>query len=598
PSRTTNLRNEISNFQQRFDESFHEAWDHYKDLRRACPHHGFTELHILDTFYNALNPADKDSLNSAAGGNLLERRTQDVLTIIENKSKVRNSQNKSIVSQVKSSDVNSSSSSEIAKLTHAVNQQTSAVTTAMATILKQFQATSPPTSVKAVEEICVICDVAVNYNQGNFDYRPPSVANQIRPPGNIVTTSRVTPSLREICGNILIHGTCLKCNSGAGNSFTYNPNPESSMKFKAFLIYLYNPISIYTCVRYVKAILTMVMNVRNESRLSMSRNRATIKTLVIMLIHMTHQVNDAHYGYNCLAQVPFIQTLPSFSQQYPCCEDCGGPHKTYQYQPMNYYESNPCYDSNYFGFDQTEPPKYLVNSSLNIQNEPDAHDLFISKLIQQKLQNEYAQPFLAIAITLDLPTVKPEDSLRMGDEHLDTIPETESDEFIKSSIENLIPSPNEFEYLSNSECDIDSLLDEFAGELIHLKTIPLGIDETDCDPEEEIRLIEKLLYDNSSPHPPKKFNSKNSDAAIESFSPSPIPVEDNDSFIEEIDLSFTLDDSMPSGTEEDDYNSERNILIPEELLSNDSLLLSENESFHFDIPSSPRLPAKPPDDDS
>ncbi|GKB59297.1 reverse transcriptase domain-containing protein [Tanacetum coccineum] len=211
PSRTTNLRNEISNFQQKFDESFHEAWDRYKDLLRACPHHGFTELHQLDTFYNALNPADQDSLNSAAGGNLLERRIQDVLRIIENKSKVRNSRNKSIVSQVKSSDGNSSSS-DIAKLTHAVNQQTSVVTTAMTAILKQFQATPPPASVKAVEEICVTCGgadpyyqclaangntfpeyqdniqgcvaaVAGNYNQGNSGYRPPGVANQTRPPG-------------------------------------------------------------------------------------------------------------------------------------------------------------------------------------------------------------------------------------------------------------------------------------------------------------------------------------------------------------------------------------------------------------------------------
>nr|GEV83681.1 reverse transcriptase domain-containing protein [Tanacetum cinerariifolium] len=66
PSRTTNLRNEISNFRQRFDESFHEAWDRYKDFLRACPHHGFTELHQLDTFYNALNLADQDSLNAAA----------------------------------------------------------------------------------------------------------------------------------------------------------------------------------------------------------------------------------------------------------------------------------------------------------------------------------------------------------------------------------------------------------------------------------------------------------------------------------------------------------------------------------------------------
>nr|GEY94272.1 reverse transcriptase domain-containing protein [Tanacetum cinerariifolium] len=165
PSRTTNFRNEISNFQQRFDESFHEAWDRYKDLLRSFPHHGFTELYKLDTFYNALNPADQDSLNADAGGNPLERRTQEVLTIIENKSKFCNSRNKSVVSQVKSCDANSSSSSEIAKLTHVVNQQTSVVTTAMTAILKQFQATPPPASVKAVEEIYVTCGRAHPYYQ-------------------------------------------------------------------------------------------------------------------------------------------------------------------------------------------------------------------------------------------------------------------------------------------------------------------------------------------------------------------------------------------------------------------------------------------------
>ncbi|GJX03634.1 ribonuclease H-like domain-containing protein [Tanacetum coccineum] len=54
PLKTTNLQNEISNFQQRFVESFYKAWDRVKDLLRACPHHGFTELHQLDTFYNGL----------------------------------------------------------------------------------------------------------------------------------------------------------------------------------------------------------------------------------------------------------------------------------------------------------------------------------------------------------------------------------------------------------------------------------------------------------------------------------------------------------------------------------------------------------------
>nr|GEV56327.1 hypothetical protein [Tanacetum cinerariifolium] len=142
---------------------------------------------------------------------------------------------------------------------------------------------------------------------------------------------------------------------------------------------------------------------------------------------------------------------------------------------------------------------------------------------------------------------------------------------------------------------IDSLLDEFAGELILLKSIPPGIDKAVCHPEEEIRLIEKLLYDNSSPRSPKEFIFENFDAAIESFSPAPIHVEDSDSLMEEIDLTLTPGDSMPPGIEEDDY--ERDILILEELLSHDSLSFPENESFYFDIPSSPRPPAKPSNDD-
>nr|GEU66591.1 cyclophilin-like peptidyl-prolyl cis-trans isomerase domain-containing protein [Tanacetum cinerariifolium] len=182
----------------------------------------------------------------------------------------------------------------------------------------------------------------------------------------------------------------------------------------------------------------------------------------------------------------------------------------------------------------------------------------------------------------------------MGDEHLNTILATESNEFINSCVKNLIPNPSESK--GENGCDIDSLLDEFVGELTLLKSIPPGIDETDCDPENEIRLTKILLYDNSSPHPPEEFVSKNSNAEIESFSPSPIPVEDSDSLMEEIDLSFMPDDLMPPGIEEDDDDSERDILILEEFLDNYSLSLPENESFRFDIPSFSRPPAKPPDD--
>nr|GEY67639.1 reverse transcriptase domain-containing protein [Tanacetum cinerariifolium] len=81
---TTYLRNEITNFLQKSNETFNEAWERFKDLLRQCPHHGFSELHQLDTFYNALNPNDQDALDSAACGNFLDKIPRECLSIIEN----------------------------------------------------------------------------------------------------------------------------------------------------------------------------------------------------------------------------------------------------------------------------------------------------------------------------------------------------------------------------------------------------------------------------------------------------------------------------------------------------------------------------------
>ncbi|GJT25806.1 putative reverse transcriptase domain-containing protein [Tanacetum coccineum] len=86
-SKTRELKKEITNFQQVFGETFTEAWERFKDLLRKCPHHGFSPLHQIDFFYNGLSQSDQDSLNTAAGGNLMSRNTQEALTIIENKAK-------------------------------------------------------------------------------------------------------------------------------------------------------------------------------------------------------------------------------------------------------------------------------------------------------------------------------------------------------------------------------------------------------------------------------------------------------------------------------------------------------------------------------
>ncbi|GJW85261.1 hypothetical protein Tco_0158406 [Tanacetum coccineum] len=160
---------------------------------------------------------------------------------------------------------------------------------------------------------------------------------------------------------------------------------------------------------------------------------------------------------------------------------------------------------------------------------------------------------------------------------------------------NLIKSLLNRDTLIDSSPKFDYLLEEFSGELAHIDPIPPGIEEADFDLEEEIRLVENLSYDNSSPRPPEERNSENVDTIIESPSPSPIPVEDSDSHMEEIDLFLASDDSMPPGIENDDYDSEGDIHFLEELLSNDPLPLPEIESSNRDHFSSPRPPPEPPD---
>nr|GEX43236.1 reverse transcriptase domain-containing protein [Tanacetum cinerariifolium] len=174
------------------------AWDHFNDLLRACPHHGFSELHQLDTFYNALNVNDQDSLNSAAGENFLDKMPADCLKIIESKSKVRQIRAKAVVAKVSSNSSASAVSVDVAELKDIVR----------ALLLDKknqysAQTSSPtPAPIKAVEPNCVTCGgthayqncpatcgniyqyniqeyvsqaAAANYGQGNTDFRPQMV---------------------------------------------------------------------------------------------------------------------------------------------------------------------------------------------------------------------------------------------------------------------------------------------------------------------------------------------------------------------------------------------------------------------------------------
>ncbi|GJT31153.1 hypothetical protein Tco_0911428 [Tanacetum coccineum] len=437
--------------------------------------------------------------------------------------------------------------------------------------------------------------------------------------------------------------------------------------------------------------------------------------------------NDAHFGYDCSLQVPFVYnpdpcfdqnydnnfllTSPNFSQQYLCCENCEGPHENFQCRPLNQnvYEPNYCYNSNSSGFDQYQPPQFpiihqppqatdveilqarenlmeTIQSFLNEydhippkdkcmalllaeerflkikqameeeQNQPEVmqelllklmNDLKILNGIQRKQEKQVeqeepvAQSFLLNwnfpmvdddeytiiyrdpkAITPDLPTEEPDNSLSMGDEHHNTISETE-----KSSVENLVPIPSEFKGIYEDiydvpSCDndhfdaefglinfllsrdilitspkIDFLPEELAGELDLIDLILSGINENDFDEddfdEEEGEIDIDILQIEDKILREKLLNvnlliDKIEALKLTPFIPfvleypsfSPIPVVDSDFLIEEVDTFLVSEDPIPPGIESDFY-SEGGIVFLDDLLNDDPI--SEYERFTFDI---------------
>nr|GEW65575.1 reverse transcriptase domain-containing protein [Tanacetum cinerariifolium] len=180
PSKTTHLKNEISRFTQRFEKTFGEAWERFKEMLRACPHHRFTELAQIDTFYNGLNDNDQDSLNAVAGENLLSKTTREALQIIEIKSKVRYSRNKPNIFRM-----NTISRDNASKSDDRIDKIADQISTLVDIFAKKIVT---PASVKAAEESCVTCGGNhAYYNCPNTDSNQPSICvvtgtyNQVAP---------------------------------------------------------------------------------------------------------------------------------------------------------------------------------------------------------------------------------------------------------------------------------------------------------------------------------------------------------------------------------------------------------------------------------
>nr|GEW33335.1 hypothetical protein [Tanacetum cinerariifolium] len=324
PSKTTNLHNEITRFQQRFDESFYEALDRFNDLLRACLHHGFSKLHQLDTFYNALNVNDQDSLNSAAGGNFLDKMPRECLKIIESKSKVRQSRAKAVVSKVSTSSSTPAISFEVAELKDMVR----------ALLLdKKNQSSAPapsptPAPVKAVEPNCVTCGGAHSYQnclatsenvyqdniQDGVSYQGPTIP----------TPSKVVKQGTEVTKDQV------QTLSSQSTTPVQPPIVQSETQ---------TPVSKSVVAPVSAPMPNLKPSIPYPSRRDNERCR--------------DQANEQiEKFYEIFKDMSFEISFT----------DAGGPHVTFQCQPLNqnFYELNHFYNSNSFGFDQSQPPQFPI----------------------------------------------------------------------------------------------------------------------------------------------------------------------------------------------------------------------------------------------
>nr|GFC13196.1 hypothetical protein [Tanacetum cinerariifolium] len=264
--------------------------------------------------------------------------------------------------------------------------------------------------------------------------------------------------------------------------------------------------------------------------------------------------NDAYYGHYCTPQAPLIYPEPCYNQdfnfsknfqnvpqQYSCCDDCGQEEKWIEEEQAAKAQSwkfPVCYDDD----DDEESSNPL-------------EDNIISELPSYS------------AVT---PT-EPIDSFSMGDEHLNTILAIESDEFIKSCVENLVPNPSESE--GENSCDVPAGFTTFSNVLFDA--------DYDSDSSDDQSLSDEAVQEKIYSNPffdeeiiPMEIDQHSFNAESDLIESMPNhDSSDSDPHMEEIDSFLNPDDPMPPGIEEDDDDSERDIMILEELLDNYSLSL-------------------------
>nr|GEV00875.1 hypothetical protein [Tanacetum cinerariifolium] len=168
----------------------------------------------------------------------------------------------------------------------------------------------------------------------------------------------------------------------------------------------------------------------------------------------------------------------------------------------------------------------------------------------------------------------------MGDEHLSPIPETESDEVIKSSVEDLVPIPSESEGFFDDTCDVPFCDNSPPLDVLNDHFEIFSDFNDDCTLSDDVS-FEDIDYVEASPPNSELFSLEEvKDDILLSF-PFPILVEDSDSFFEKSDLSLSYSDNSLPEFETFSYHTKETSSVSTTTHTDNSLL--EYDSFLFEI---------------
>nr|GEV37680.1 reverse transcriptase domain-containing protein [Tanacetum cinerariifolium] len=605
PSKTTYLRNEIINFVQKPNETFNEAWEHFKDLLRQCPHHGFSKLNKLDTFYNALNPNDQDALDSAARGNFLDKIPRDGLSIIESKSKVRYSRSRvtDFRNQQEFQKGFERKQKEFQNMIMIFMQNLHNNKASSSSSLPSNTIPNPRNEAKAIT------------TRSGISYNGPPIPPPVVEKEPETTKDTKLPSTKNIQPpSVQVHE---KDKEPIDEPFVV-PKTKANLHYPSRL-------AKEKIHEKDDTLATKFMEIFHDLHFELSFTDARV-----LMPNTAHAIIDVHEREIILRQVKQSLTLK-----------CGVSES-----------------------DSEEIENFLNDDSIPIGIENSVFNMEEDILFLERLLNEEPCPLPPMNPNQTKPSIEaPEHSFSMGYEHYNTTLVTELDEVAESSTKNLVPIPHECEVTSDDESesnepveDDSSAFTTFLNPLFHDKddvTIhkddvlieeskvhlnllfennEINFDEleshVESDPveslsnhdvlidssqridhleeiseplmpihiaeEERIRsehadyisYMEMLFTVNLRPRP-----TVNANTIVESIPSSLIPVQDNDSQREEIDIVTSTDELLPPGVENDD-DSDREIDAVEELrvdnsISNVENELSDNEESNFDNPSFP-----------